>query len=208
MADKTLFDLPPLESPGLSGDMILYLVDADESPAGDSRKVTLAELKTFINTDPTVVPSSVPWRGARVYLTSNDTGISTGYIIPWDAEAEDTDGFWSIGAPTRLTIPAGITKVRLRWSVRFEGLGAAGSVAASLRKNGVSLAQPDHYTFNSYRQDTTGFTSNRSPGWTSTIDVAQNDYFEVAAEFSMTGQDQVLADVATFFEIEVIEASI
>jgi hypothetical protein len=45
--------------------------------------------------------------------------------IPWDATVYDTDAFWSAGNPARLTVPAGISKVRLKGNIdwTFGGTG-------------------------------------------------------------------------------------
>lgn len=208
MANKQLYELTDIGSPGLSGDMIMYLVDADGSPEGDSRKVTLDELKTFINTDPTVVPSSVPWRGARVYRTTNLTGIPTGTAITWQASAIDTESIWSVGAPTRLTVPTGVTKVRLFGGAQFETGGTAGTVGLSINKGGSAMGAPNHYGRDTFRSGTTGFTTNRAHIFTSVLEVTAGQYFELLAQISMTGIDEVLASEATFFEMEILEATI
>jgi hypothetical protein len=53
--------------------------------------------------------SSRPFRGALVTLANNQVGAnySAGAAIPFDLKAFDTDGIWSAGAGTRLTVPAG-----------------------------------------------------------------------------------------------------
>jgi hypothetical protein len=55
------------------------------------------------------VSDKITFRGASVHMTSDDTAqnITGGINITFDAAAFDTDGFWSAGAPTRLTIPPG-----------------------------------------------------------------------------------------------------
>ncbi len=188
--------------------MIMYVVDADGSPEGNSRKITLDDLKTFVNTDPTIVPSSEPWRGALLRLSANLTGLATDAVITWNTVVSDTDSFWSAGAPTRLTIPAGITKVRLHAGIAHEALATAGSVSAFFKKGGSFMGSPNMYSSSLSRQGTTGFTTNLSEARSVVLDVVAGNYFEVATVFSMAGQDQVLASVNTFFELEVIEASI
>jgi hypothetical protein len=56
-----------------------------------------------------------PFRGARVRLTADDTAqnITTETAVSFDVADFDTDSFFSAGAPTRLTIPAGVSKVSL-----------------------------------------------------------------------------------------------
>jgi hypothetical protein len=49
-----------------------------------------------------------PFRGARARRTSDQTtaNYTTETAVPWQEAAADTDGFWSAGTPSRLTVPA------------------------------------------------------------------------------------------------------
>ena len=208
MADKPLSGLPLLTSAELTADMLVYLAIPVGTDQYDSRATTLGDLKTFVNTDPTVVPSSVPWRGCRVRLTSDDTGVVTDSAISWDAASPNTDSIWAIGTPTRLTVPAGVTKVRLIWGLDYEPLSVVGSVNGYLRKNGSSLAAPDAAARPNWRSGTTGFTTNTHMGISGAISVTAGDYFELVTSFSMAGQDQIIANTRTFLELEVLEASV
>ena len=58
------------------------------------------------------------FQGALVRLTADEpVADSTDVAIPWDATVNDTDAFWSAGNPTRLTVPAGLSKVRLNGNI-------------------------------------------------------------------------------------------
>ena len=190
--------IPELDAVGLlGGTEQLHLVDAD----GNSRKVTLADLKTFINTDPTVVPSSVPWRGARVRRTSNfSLSSGTGTIVPHQEASEDTDNFWSAGASTRLTIPSGVTRVILSAGVRFNS--SAGLIDLHIYKNGAE--------FNGMPR--TRLDTNAVIPWLSikscAIPVVAGDYFEVRVIRGGGSGSEITADEGTWFAIEVIEATI
>lgn len=198
MADKEISDL--IAAGGLDGTEEIHIVDA----LGNSRKLDLAALKTFINTDPSVVPSSEPWRGARVSRASDITGATWPLLVPWSVEDEDTDGFWSLGDPTKLVIPAGITRVRLLAAVQLEDLGAAGSIFATIYKNGAAFPG---CAIDNKRQSNTGFTNNNVQVMTADIPVVTNDFFQVRLNVNMTGQDQVRFGVGTFFALTVVEAS-
>lgn len=200
MADQELASLPAAGT--LDGTVLLYIVDQD----GNSRKVTLADLKTFINTDPTVITSADPWRGAKAYRTSDLTSVTTAQTIVWQAASPNTDSIWSAGAPTRLTVPTGVTKVRLFWALEYEALATAGSVGAALRKNGAALVQPDAYGGHTTRAGTTGFNNNLVLGFSCLLAVTAGDYFELQTSISMTGQDVVQATNRTWFEMEIVEA--
>jgi hypothetical protein len=49
---------------------------------------------------------------------------STDTVIPWDATEFDTEGFWDSGNPSRLTVPSGMSRVRLLGNVRWPGASA------------------------------------------------------------------------------------
>jgi hypothetical protein len=168
MVDKTIGDLTAAGT--LSG---ADLIEIEQ--VGNSRKVTLAELKTFINTDPTIVPSSEPWRGARAYRTG-DLPIANGTetVIAWQAEDVDTDAIWSAGAPTRMTVPPSVTKVRVTANVRW-GSNGTGVRQVLLLRNGVSfrggaMSLIGAATSTDHAQNITS----------SVIAVTPGDYFEVA----------------------------
>jgi hypothetical protein len=60
------------------------------------------------------------FRGALVKLTTNEpVADSTDVAMPWDAIVYDTNTFWSAGNPTRLTVPSGISKVRLKGNINW-----------------------------------------------------------------------------------------
>jgi hypothetical protein len=57
----------------------------------------------------------LPFRGALLRRSTDFSVGATGtYVaVSWQSAAYDSDGFWDAGQPTRLTVPAGVTKVRL-----------------------------------------------------------------------------------------------
>jgi hypothetical protein len=66
-----------------------------------------------VTTTGTVSPT---WKGARVGrdTTAFTMTAGTDMAVQWNASRIDTNSFWAAGTPSRLTIPAGVTKVRLR----------------------------------------------------------------------------------------------
>lgn len=80
-----------------------------------------------------------PFRGAMVNLTANEAiADQTSTVISCDAVEFDTDGFWSSANPTRLTLPAGVSRVRLIGNLRWENDGS-GNRRAWLRKKGTGF---------------------------------------------------------------------
>jgi hypothetical protein len=64
------------------------------------------------------------FRGATMRLAI-DVSIPDGTdaAVAWEAVVYDTDGFWTAGQPTRLTMPAAVSRVRLKagvdWASQF-----------------------------------------------------------------------------------------
>lgn len=173
--------------------------------AGITYQAPASALKTFANTDPTIVPSSSPFRGALVRKTTNSTGLTFPIFVAWEEAVYDTHSFWTAGTPTRLTIPSGVSRIRLTGSITFEGLGAVGSVFAQVQKNGAVQNPGSGFTF---RQDAAGFTDNVVPIMTPVINVIPGDYFEISTQVSMSGQDQILFGYRTWLNLEVVEHSL
>lgn len=96
---------------------------------------------------------------------------STSTIISWDNKVLDNGGFYNVGAPTRLTIPAGVTEVVVSALLRSESAIGSGTsdFAIEILKNGSALVL--------------GNIDNQfwgpPPISTGVIPVVAGDYFEV-----------------------------
>lgn len=146
---------------------------------------------------------STPFRGARAKFTADKTGLnlSVGVVLSWDAADNDTDGFWSAGAPTRLTVPAGITKVRLHASVRMTTGAAGGNQALYIQKNGSAL-----YPGSGSISYPSAFSTLDAATPTAVVDVEEGDEFRVYYFVSSQTNETLDAD-NTFFSIEVVETA-
>lgn len=123
--------------------------------------------------------------GARVRRTSDQTtaNYTTQTAVPWQEEVVDTDGFWVIGAPTRLTIP-----------VAFNGRYA--NVQASVR---INLTATE-----SYKQVLlVHYDSGGTPKFTAGQSV-EVGFPTVYANLSLIGVPVVTDD---YFELTVAEES-
>lgn len=169
---------------------------------GNSRRASLTTLAQWVKVAESIVPSSEPWRGALVKLSADLTAVNFPFIVPWGSAVEDTDAFWSVGTPTRLAIPAGITRVRLGCFIELEDAAAAGSIHVEFRKNGGAT---DPANIASCRYGATGFVQNRATIYSYPGVVIEGDYFEVRIYCSISGVDQVKA--ASRFWLEVVEAT-
>lgn len=202
MANTALPNLDPAGA--LDGSELTYITQA-----GESRKLTLAELATYIKTAESITPTALPWRGCRVSRSSDITGITWPIVVSWQTENIDTDGIWSVGDPTKLIVPAGVSKVRLTGSAAFEVLSAAGSLNLSIRKNmtgtgGETVLQQGANNFR--HAATTGFAGDDRTVMTPVVSVVPGDFFDLRINANMTGMDQIIAGIRTWFEMEIIEA--
>ena len=191
MANKQIHELNPIA--GMDGTELFLVVDA----SGNSRKLTMAELKT-------IVPSNLPYRGARVRRTANlNIANSTSVAVSWQSdaapEARDTDGIWNIGSPTRLVVPTGVTKVRLQANITWANSNTAGRYTW-MTKNGE--------VFDGRGLDTkAAYGSSATNLWSAVIDVVGGDYFELWVFQDSGGTLALLAANSTWFAMDIIELS-
>ena len=143
--------------------------------------------------------------GAMVGLSANQS-LANGVNQPisWASTDYDTKGFWSASQPTRLTIPAGVSWVRLVASQVYSGSSCAGFRQLIILKNKT----PVNYGW--FRGDpvvnhpaTCGTTSD-AQGMTPVIPVVAGDYFEMTAYQSSGAPLDLLLSTGTWFSIEVV----
>lgn len=150
---------------------------------------------------------AVPFRGAAVSRSSTTTITgSTREAIPFNREDLDTDGFFDIGAPTRLTIPQGITKVRFSSAFRpasSSGLSQNDRVSFTLRRNGTD----ELFMGNSRIGSVVGFTTVGVNLVTAPISVTANDFYESTLNISTGAANYILDANLTWFAVEVLETT-
>ncbi len=113
------------------------------------------------------------FRGAMVRLTTSEpVSTSTDTPMPWDATVYDTDGFWSAGNPTRLTIPSGASKVRLKGNIDWT-FGGGGYRHIWMHKNGGLF-------FGAAKESDAGDSGLQNAS-TAVVEVTAGDYFELIA---------------------------
>lgn len=142
-----------------------------------------------------------PFRGALAYFNANKSSATLPYFPAWDATEYDTDGFWSAANPSRLTIPAGIKKVRLSALLHPEGTGFTADNerlvwdiyknGAVFRGSGQSGSRMGYYNV--------GITIQ-----TAVINVVPGDYFEVRFN-SGTAATKTYSAQRSYFSLEVVE---
>lgn len=156
----------------------------------------------WVNRVPTVPTAAnrAAFRGALIGTTAAKTG--TGVLDPvtfWDVVDYDTDGFWSAAQPSRLTVPTGITKVRLTTTLAPTAGPVDGSnVNVAIRKN-ASTVRGAIFVGGEY--------GTLGAGWqqvTAVLPVVGGDYFEVRFNPGVT--TSVTYDALSHFSIEVVES--
>jgi hypothetical protein len=196
MTDKTYPQLDAFD--GLTGAEICAL-----HQDGRLVRLTLTELAQWIRTAESIVRASEPFEGVLARRTSTLTGVTFPLMLPWQDTEYDTMGFWSGAAPTRLTVPAGVTKVRLSGAAAVNSAAEAGTLSCSIRRNG---ATEPNAMLNALRAGFTGFSNNGTWAWSPVLPVAPGDYFEMRLHRSgMPSVSDLEHDGATFFALEVVE---
>jgi hypothetical protein len=140
----------------------------------------------------------LPFHGALAVKTATQAiAASVTTPISYDAVGYDTRGFWSAGAPTRLTVPAGVTRVIVSASTRFTG--GTGSYQTVIRRNGVEVNGIASQSMAS------GFTAGHINMSTAVLSVTAGDWFEVLA-FTSAART-IDSGARTWMAIAVVETA-
>jgi hypothetical protein len=153
-------------------------------------------------TDPTtffgIMELNASTKRAMAKLSSSFAISSALDYIDWDTTEYDTDSFWSALNPSRLTIPSGVSKVRLFAGVRADTT-AITHLFCNIDKNGASFLgggalEPEAMA---------GGLTTRVAIASAPVIVTPSDYFEVQTRANTSANIQ--ADANTYLAIEVIE---
>lgn len=143
-------------------------------------------------------PVTASFQEALASIVSDQTFGGAGVnLITWSQEIRDTDGFVSPGGgtPTRLDIPLGVSKVKLKANVELDAASAAPRLA--VLKNGSAVPGLGHADFKTVGLGVSFISS------TSVVSVAPSDYLEVAVVSDAAG-DKVVAGQHTWVSLEVV----
>jgi hypothetical protein len=147
----------------------------------------------------------LPFKGALLQRSTDLTSVSFPVLVPFENTVYDTDAFWNAGNPSRLTIPAGVTKVRLQGSLALKAGASSGGVYVAFRKNDVGdTIGGGVFTV---RQGTSGYTNNDFTAATAVIPVTEGDFFELRVNSTTSSWDDILASARTWFALEVVETA-
>ena len=149
-------------------------------------------------------PSWVGFRGALVHKAADQTGAnySSTTVIAWDSETNgyDTDAIHDNSTNnSRLTVPSGVTRVRLQYAVIGESVAANADFYTGIRKNGSVSG----LWYTGTLSDTSS-ASPRNVGISPVLTVTSGDYFEV--ELLAVGDSSIsIYSAYSFFAMEIIE---
>lgn len=129
----------------------------------------------------TYTVSGVPFHGARVHKSADQVAAdyhTAAVAITWDAEDFDTDAFHdNVTNNTRITIPAGITRVVLTVNLHMANVTSTNCVQTWLGKNGTNTFLASFAGMSNQGAGQTA--SDRSISFsTGPIAVTAGDYFE------------------------------
>ena len=141
----------------------------------------------------------LPFRGALVRRTTNFSVSTTGAYVPisWQSAVYDSDTFWDAGQATRLTVPAGVTKVRLTGNIEWQT--SPTSQLVEIRKNGGAVVGGGSFIV---RGDS-GYSNQMRNIASAVLPVVAGDWFELAVFVSASGELRSLE--RTWFALEVVE---
>jgi hypothetical protein len=161
------------------------------------RAITPDALKNASIVLPDVEVGKVTFMGALARQTSGQSITTGGVILQFDSEDYDTDAFHdNVTNNTRLTVPSGVSRVRLIGSFGHGTLGNH-TVTLEVNKNGASL-DPQSVLKIEYPTRNANIQVN-----TPVVSVSPGDYFELNA--ILTGLTTTSTISSTWFGIEVIE---
>jgi hypothetical protein len=134
-------------------------------------------------------------RAARLTRATVQSIVSgTPTFVTWSAATFDVGGFWNAGAPTRLTIPAGVSLVRVTGQTDW-AINATGERYSSINRNGGAASAADRRVPVSFAE------ANFSTG---PVQVAAGDYFELGAYQNSGGALNFNNSFTAWFSIEVL----
>ena len=143
----------------------------------------------------------LPFKGVLLRRSTNYVIPSSGAYtaIPWEAASYDTDSFWDGGTPNRLTVPAGVTRVRLMANLEWQT--SPTNQLIEIRKNGTSVLGGGSFIV---RGD--GGYSNQMRNITSAVmAVTPGDYFELMVYVGSSAEVKNLD--RTWICLEVVETT-
>lgn len=181
MADEQISGLTAASA--LDGSEKLHVVQG-----GNSRETSTLDI------------ANTRFRGALIKKASDLTGqnMTTLTALTWDTEVYDVGNWFAIGNPTRLTVPAGVTKVRVSGQIALASITADMWVAMAVNKNNA--------VFDGYARQVSEVGST-TPGLnihSAVVAVTAGDYFELKVQLETDTTVDITA-AGSWFAIEAVQ---
>jgi hypothetical protein len=162
--------------------------------------VTWLQLTGLEISDTTLKPKH---RGALAKKAADQTtaDYTGGVLVAWDgADVYDTDAIHDpVTNNSRMTVPAGVTKVRLKCQILMAAVTASVQIPLEIWKNGSAA-----YDGLASARVTTASTAPAIDVETPILTVTAGDYFEARLTVGSDSSITVVA-VGSWFEMEIIE---
>ncbi len=145
------------------------------------------------------IENKIEFKGCLVARTTTQSiSDNTNTVASFNSEVYDEGNFYSSGQPTRLTIPAGVSKVKLSGNVIFAS-HSTGWRRITISKNGGGFIGSFDIRMNAVNGTDTGLQ-----GSTPVIDVVEGDYFELGVHHTRGSALNTVANTL-WFSIEAID---
>ena len=149
----------------------------------------------------TAPTASLGFSGAMVNLTNHvATAHNTALIVPWEAEVYDVGGWWAGGDPTKLTVPAGVDRVRLSLSLGWESNDVGYRVVMTYKNGATHQNEGGAWIRRVYGALGSAAVITFTSG---VISVVPTNYFEVRGIQTSTGALNYEKDFS-YFSIEKV----
>jgi hypothetical protein len=147
---------------------------------------------------------SVPFKGAMAsFTTTKNAQNLSGVAVAWDEQVFDTYNIYDLAQPTRMSVPAGVSYVRVSGGmIAADGtVSNAANLYLSIRKNGSAFYKgvPMMTSSIPFNNEMGTLTSGAIPV------VGGTDFFEFHALLS--GDTDVNLSSSSYFALEVLELS-
>lgn len=177
---------------------ITALTTSDEilvNDGGVSKRITAADAGLFPK------PAAASFRGALVHNSVDHTVPNNSVTaLGFDTESYDTDGIHdNVTNNSRLTVTAGVTKVRLSGNLQWDSDSTSGARGLRIYKNGApfSPGQPDVF----HSASAFDWILNLS---SAALTVVEGDYFELMG-YHVAGNNLNDNFLLTWFAMEILE---
>lgn len=144
------------------------------------------------------------FHGALLRLNRNAKGLVFPYMVEWAGAEYDTDNFFDPALPTQLTIPEGVSTVRLYAGIELTmGAKSLHSTFVNFRKNDKTFhGNPA----SNIRQGSGGWGKNIYTLVSPPLMVSVGDVFELRINNSESGKglNKLLASPTSYMAIEVV----